>query len=237
MKTNLHKRQDKVLKTARSDKAAMSRALTKKGLGKKEVSRKVDPLFKGTIQRSSKGREFWDKKSAEEIRHLGLAVCGQIASYYRLAVQRNAGNVASIIAAIKAIPLHLSATDENAEVNHQYCPYTADSWCSYQQPTFFSPSHLNYLGAESTTLILDLFQEFGYDSEEFVEKISQGLSSNHNEDIYSLLFTMVHKTDVVGIDVMALGFANAVIRYNEGFSCIERLCDKLSIDVTPRLMD
>ena len=57
LKTNLHKRQDKVLKTARADKAAMSRTLSRKGLGKKEVSKQVDPVFRGMIQRSSKRRE------------------------------------------------------------------------------------------------------------------------------------------------------------------------------------
>ena len=59
--------------------------------------------------------------------------CGQIAPYYRLAVQRNAGDVTSILEAIKAILLHLSETDENADVNHQYCPYCIDSRCRYQQ--------------------------------------------------------------------------------------------------------
>ena len=224
MKTNLHKRQDKVLKTARADKAALVRTYSKKGLSKKEISKKVDPLFKGIIQRTSKGRK---SKPAEEIRHLSLALCGQIASYYRLAVQRNAGDVPSILAAIKAIPLHLSLTDENADQNHQYCPYSSDSWCRYQQAIFLSespPSHPNYLGAAATSLIQDLFLEFGYDSEEFVTKISQGLSSNHNEAIHSLLFTMVRKTDAVGMDVMELGSALAVIPYNDGFAGIEKLC-------------
>ena len=238
LKSNLHKRQDKVLKTARADKVAMSRSLTKKGLGKKEVSKRVAPLFKGKIQRSSKGRESWDGKPATEIRHLSLALCGQIASYYRLAVQRNAGDVHSILAAIKAIPLHLSATDENADVNHQFCPYTIDSWCRYQQAIFkceSPPSHPNYIGSEATSLINNLFEEFGYDSKDFIAKISQGLSSNHNEAIHSVLNTMVHKTDAVGMDVMELSSALAVIRYNEGFSGIERLCHTLCIDVTPRL--
>ena len=67
-------------------------------------------------------------------------------------------------------------------------------------------------------------------------KISQGLSSNHNEAIDSLLFTMVHKTDAVRKDVVDFGSAVAVIRYNEGFGGIERLCQKLSIDVNPRLL-
>ena len=106
MKTNLHKRQDKVLKTARAEKASLTRSYSKKGLSKKEISKKVDLLFKGIILRSSRGRELWDSKHAEEIRHLSLALCGQIASYYRLAVQRNAGDVPSILAAIKSIHLN-----------------------------------------------------------------------------------------------------------------------------------
>ena len=238
MKTHLHKRQDKVLKTARADKGVMARALTKKGLGKKEVSKTVDPLFKGKTQRSSKGRESWDSRPGTEIRHLTLALCGQVASYYRLAVQRNAGDVASILGAIKAIPLHLSATDQNAEINHRYCPSCSDTWCRYQQAISkceSPPSHPNYLGAEATSIITDLFTEFGYDSPEFIAKISQGLSSNHNESIHSVLFTMVHKTDAIGMDVMELGSALAVIRYNEGFAGIERLCHALHIEVTSRL--
>ena len=79
--------------------------------------------------------------------------------------------------------------------------------------------------------------EFGYDSEEFIGKISQGLSSNHNEAIHSLLFTMVHKTDAIGKDVMDLGSALAVIRYNDGFSGIKRLCQTLGIDVNRRLLN
>ena len=46
---------------------------------------------------------------------------------------------------------------------------------------------------------------------------------------------MVHKTDAVGMDVMELSSALAVIRYNEGFAGIERLCEKLCIEVSPRL--
>ena len=208
MKSNLHKRQDKVQKKSRADKAALSRSYSKKGLSKKEVSKRVDPLFKGMIQRSSKGRESWDSKPSEEIRDLSLALCGQIASYYRLAVKRNAGDVPNILAAIKAIPLHLSATDQNAEESHQFCPFSSDSWCRYQQAIYnneIPPSHPNYLVPAAVSLIQDLFEDFGYNSEEFVRKISQGLSSNHNEAIHSLLFTMVHKTDAVGKDLWTSG--------------------------------
>ena len=58
-------------------------------------------------------------------------MCGQVASYYRLAVTRNRGNVPAIIEAINAIPLHLSANDDNAEENHNIYPMFADTWCRY----------------------------------------------------------------------------------------------------------
>ena len=87
---------------------------------------------------------------------------------YRMAVQRNAGDVTSILEAIKEKPLHLSATDENTDLNHQYCPYTSNSWCRYQQAMFLSetpPSHPNYLGPVATSLIQDVFLAFRYNSE------------------------------------------------------------------------
>ena len=51
--------------------------------------------------------------------------------------------------------------------------------------------------------------------------------------IYSciILFTIVHKTDAVGMAVMELSSALAVIRYTEGFAGIERLFQKLGIEV------
>ena len=67
----------------------------------------------------------------------------------------------------------------------------------------------------------DLFEEFSYDFEQLIGKISQGISFNHNEAIHSLLFTMVDKTDATGMDVMELGSGLAVIRYIESFSGIE----------------
>ena len=46
---------------------------------------------------------------------------------------------------------------------------------------------------------------------------------------------MVPKTDAVGMDVMKLGSELAVIRYNHDFAGIKKLCNKVGIDVTPRL--
>ena len=129
---NLNKRQEKVLKLSRSTKAVKTRELKMQGFSKQSIGKQLDHEFKGTLQRTSKARQAWKSRPAEEIRHLTLAMCAQVASYYRLAVQRNSGDIPAIVLAIKAIPLHLSATDENAEDNHRFCPSSSDTWCRYQ---------------------------------------------------------------------------------------------------------
>ena len=114
MKSNLFKRQDKVLKLVQDDKAAKSRERSKEGASRSQIKKILDPKYRGHLQRSSKPRDAWKVGTCEEIKHLSLAMCGQIASYYRLAVQRNAGDTPAILNAIKSIVLHLSANDENA---------------------------------------------------------------------------------------------------------------------------
>lgn len=80
--------------------------------------------------------------------------------------------------------------------------------------------------------ILDLYKEFGYDSEDFVKKIVDGKTCNHIESIHCLLFRMIKKTEAIGMDIMKFGSALAVIRYNEGFHGIQSLFHVLQIEVT-----
>ena len=238
MKSHLFKRQEKVLKVSRADKAAKSREMSRKGTSKAGIKKVLDEQFRGTLQRSSKSREAWQSGANEKINHLSISMCAQIASYYRLAVQRNSGDVPAILNAIMAISLHLSVNHENAEQHHLHCPFTSDSWCRFQSAKFNRqpiPTHPNYLGDNATNLILELFHDFGYDTAEFVDKVSTGLSSNHNESLHNLLFTMAPKTDAIGIDVMKLASSLAVIRYNEGFEGIERLFLKLDFEITDRM--
>ena len=236
MKSNLFKRQDKVLKLARADKSAKSR----EGIYTTQIKKVLDPKYRGKLQRSSKTRDAWKSGSCLEIKHLSLEMCGHIASYYRLAIQRNSGDIPKILNAIKAIVLHLSANDENAELNHSFCPFTSNSWCRFQSAKFNGepvPLHPNYLGEDAAKLVLDLFEDFGYNSLEFIDKVSTGLSSNHNESLHNLLFTMASKTEAIVMEVMRLASALAIIRNNEGFQGIVRLLNTLEVEVTDRMWD
>ena len=84
-------------------------------------------------------------------------MCAQIASYYRLAVQRNTNDIPSINRAINAFPPHLGANDEDTATNHRYCPRCQDSWCHYQDAAFncrTPPHNPNYLSHTAVDLIL-----------------------------------------------------------------------------------
>ena len=119
MKINLCNRQEAVLKEARNDKKAEVRYLMKeKQMNKQEVNKKIGKKYVETLKADSKVREGWKGESTKKfvaIHHFSVAMCEQIASYYRLAVQRKKNDIPSIIGAINAIPLHLGANDDNVQ--------------------------------------------------------------------------------------------------------------------------
>ena len=138
------------------------------------------------------------------------------------------------MSAIKAIPLHLSANDENAAINHRFCPSGKQSWCQYQAAISCKrpiPIHPNYLSQEAVDIINSTFDYFKYNKIEFINEISDRRPSNNNESIDNILFQMVKKTEAVGFDVMKLGAALAVIRFNDGFEGIKQLFVSLGIDI------
>ena len=150
-------------------------------------------------------------------------MAGQIASYYRIAVKRDVGNIDALIESVNAIPLHLEATDSNAAENHRNCPKHSDSWCRFQNAISLgklTPHHPNFLNQSVVDMIIDGFSSFGYNSPKFVRKIQEGWTSNHNESLHSVLCAMVHKNDHVSHEIMELGSDLSVIRYNDGYKGI-----------------
>ena len=238
MKINLCNRQKAVLKAARNDKKAEVRYLMKeKQMNKQEINKKIGRKYVGTIKEDSKTSEGWKGESIKKsvaINHISVAMCAQIASYFRLAVQRNKNDISSIIRAINAIPLHLGASDENAATNHRYCPHCQNSLCQYQAAIFNDRTvlhHPNYPSQTAVDLIFSTFDDFKYNNEEFIDTISDGITSNHNEAIHSILSQMFRKTEAVGMDTMKLGIILAVIRYNDGFPGAKRVFEMLGVSV------
>lgn len=107
--------------------------------------------------------------------------------------------------------------------------------CYFSRPD--SPKHPKCLSPEAVALVQTVFMKYRYNTEEFVGQIAQGQTSNHNEAIHNILFSMVRKTDAVGLDLMRLGSALAVIRYNEGYRAITEILQKLQVTIHPGLID
>ena len=67
------------------------------------------------------------------------------------------------------------------------------------------PSHPNYLSEDAVRVIQQVFKDFGYNSPEFVAKVQVGRTSNHNEALHKVLWSMVHKNEFAGNEMMELG--------------------------------
>ena len=88
MKSNLCKKQEVVLKDAITSKKVHIKELIKKGKSKKDASKLLSQEYAGSLRKVSKSREIWKSSgNSVEIKHLSEAMCGQIASYYRLAAK------------------------------------------------------------------------------------------------------------------------------------------------------
>ena len=73
-----------------------------------------------------------------------------------------------------------------------------------------------------------IFSEFRYNHEEFIQAVSFGMTTNHNEAIHTFLNDMAPKKDHVGFDALKLAAALAIIRYNEGFKPVHNITHSLS---------
>ena len=96
------------------------------------VKKQVDAKFKGQLQRKTKPRGAWGEESVD-VKFLSDEMCSRVTSFYQLAVKHHLGNSEEILEAVKAIPLHLAANDEDASENHRFHPKRPDSWCRCQR--------------------------------------------------------------------------------------------------------
>ena len=110
-------------------------------MGRASAERKMAAEFR-SLRTDSKTRKGWQLTSqSEEVKHLSVGMCAMITSYYRLAVQKNKGDVDAIVQAVNAIPLHLGANYENAKENHRLTPIQKIRGADISLISFISASH------------------------------------------------------------------------------------------------
>ena len=171
------------------------------------------------------------KSEPKEIKEMSYAISGRVTHLYRLALKNNYGDPARAKAEIDAIPLHLGANYTNAEIKHQSCPSGEDSWCDYQKHIggySSEPEYSDYLSEELTEHVARIFTKYKYNDEEFIQTLGFGMTTNQNEVVNHILFSMVQKKDRGGFNAMKLGAALAIIRYNDGYKAVQNIFDRFS---------
>ena len=167
-------------------------------------------------------------------------MCARIASMDQLAVKHHKGCVDQFLNSIRAIPYHYSTTDQSGAIDHNRCPLGADSWYKCLAAVAKGvnpPKHPNYLVPEAVKLVLEVFYHYNYDNPFFIDQIADGLTSNHNEALHNVLFTMVPKIEAISYTTMRLGSALAVIRYNGGMGDLSRVFEILGIKESSAIKD
>ena len=153
-------------------------------------------------------------------------IAGKVAKVYNAIVQRNLCDPRSAANELETVSSHFSG-------NHGSCPLAANSWCKYQADVFArKETSFTPLDETMATNIGKCLRTHGFTNAEFIESI--GGSTNPNESIHRILFDMTSKRETVGMDVMRLGAALAVIRNNDGFNGLLNILDTLFNSVPVR---
>ena len=104
-------------------------------------------------------------------------------------------------------------------------------WCDYQSALFDKPlasHHSDYLSKALIEHVGRILSEYRYNDGEFIKTLSFGMTTNHNESIHNLLFSMIPKKDRAGLDAIKLEAALAIIRYNDGYKTVYNICKSYS---------
>ena len=80
------------------------------------------------------------------------------------------------------------------------------------------PRDLKYLSAEALELNTPVFSKYNFDKEHFINQFTDAQTSNHNEAVDDIVIKIVRNIEAIGLVVMRLRCALAVIRFNNGYS-------------------
>ena len=165
-------------------------------------------------------------RSVGEITHLTHVVCGNVAHFYRLALEHHDGDPIGTKAEVDAVPFHLGN-------DHKFCPNWEKSWCEHYRKCGSPdpPKHLGYyISEELVHYISRIFTEYNYNDVNFLQTLSFGKTSNLNESLHGVLRELVPKAGRAGFFSLCLGAALAVIRYNDGYKGLVSIFESFSGD-------
>ena len=157
-------------------------------------------------------------------------VINKLENYFGIAIRQSTGNtVYQLKKATGAVLFHCSKAAD-LETHHQMCPRTADSWCKYQADK--SNNTNNYKEKPGITAIIretikPVFTSLS--DEKLLSQCLHGKTQNNNESLNGLIWKRCPKDVFVGRTTLELGFATAIISFNDGLGSVVKVFSELNI--------
>lgn len=154
-------------------------------------------------------------------------VINSLQNFYGMAL-RNNKQLYPMKKAVGAVLWH--CTDLPPQQRHVFCPRSEDSWCKWQVDQIKSTNTFSgkiKIPVAIKQAIQPIFQDLSADS--LLSKCLHDFTQNPNEAFNQIVWNKCPKSVFVSRNVLELAVYSAVINFNEGFSGIKRVFDKLGV--------
>lgn len=162
----------------------------------------------------------------------GLAGAGRLTdkmidtlqNYYGFAIRQNAGDLAGMKRAVRAVLPHVASSNENKM--HEGCPEGPDSWCKYKtDPENYK--HKKGLPKPIVEFIKPVFEDLA--NEKLLKKCLHGKTQNVNECLNKLIWDRCAKENYVEKSVIEEAVYSAISYFNDGAQSVTNMFCKLGI--------
>ena len=181
-----------------------------------------------------KGKFLSDSKKISGTGRLPKKVIDKLQKYYGMAIRSNVGDLRGMMMAVQATLHHITSTDDRSV--HHMCPEGENSWCSYNKAKAGNKLDEYKHGFDAipraiVELLKPIYNRLG--SQLLLFKFLLGYTQNANESLHSKVWRFCPKHRFFGSRLVKIGCALAICTWNDGYSSLYGLAQRLELQPTP----
>ena len=180
--------------------------------------------------KSTNKSKLADGKPLGGVGRLTEKMINKLQNYFGIAVRQCSGkSVYEMKKAIGAVLFHCSEA-KSLENRHMMCPQTSESWFKYQADKINHTNtykHKPGLPIVVKDAIKNIFMDLS--DIDLLKKCLHGKTQNNNEGLNAIIWKRCPKDVYVGLTVIEIGTASAVINFNDGMVGITKVLTKLGM--------
>lgn len=179
-----------------------------------------------------RGQKLSDGKTIGGVGCLTDSLINSLQNYYGDAIRKSVGDVDKMIKSVQATLLHVNSSDETS--HHHLCPTGHNSWCKYQVAKARNETYHHKhppIPEAIVQLLKPIYACLG--SRSLLEKCVDGYTQNANESLHSVVWKLCPKVLHLGKVAVDVACALAVSSWNDGWSSIRGISERLDSKLTP----